>query len=288
MKSTPPYSGSRPADVGADLLADLGAALAGARLGAAGAIAAWPVLLGRAVFYVLLLIVLTALWDKVIAERLSGTLAASLPPGGLTLYIGVTEWITLSVPAIHLRLEDDIRSGGLEILLLRPRSWLAQRIAESLGAMLVRMAVTGVAALTMLTLAGRPWPPLAVLGLLALIGPLGAVTGVLLYAVAGLSAFWVRRTLPAMLVVQKLMFLLGGLFAPITLYPAWLARLGAVSPFAANLYWPAALTVAPTRPAIAAVVAAALASQAFWIGALCVAIAGVWRAGLRKVLRGDL
>ena len=77
------------------------ATLAALRLGGAGAMAGWPVLLGRAAFYGLLMIVLTALWDKVIAERLPGGLVASLPAGGLAIYIGVTEWIGLAVPAVH-------------------------------------------------------------------------------------------------------------------------------------------------------------------------------------------
>ena len=238
-------------------LGALRSALAGIRLGAAGAAAGWPVLLGRAMFYVLLLTVLTALWDKVTAERLSGTLAAALPKGGLALYIGVTEWITLSVPAIHLRLEDDIRSGALEAHLLRPKPYLLQRIAEATGAMLVRLAVTGAAALLMLLVSGRPLPAPGVLAGLALTGPLGALTGVLLFTVAGLSAFWVRRTLPAMLLVQKLTFLLGGLFAPITLYPRWLGRLGAASPFAAHMYWPASLTLSASPRILAVTLASA-------------------------------
>jgi ABC-type uncharacterized transport system permease subunit len=242
------------------------------------------VLIGRAVFYGLLLVVLTALWDKVVAERLAGTLAAALPKGGLTLYVGVTEWLTLSVPAIYLRLEDDIRSGALEAQLLRPKPYLVLRVAEAVGGMLVRMAATGAAALSMLLVSGRPWPAPAVLAALVVVGPLGAMVGVLLSAVAGLSAFWIRRTLPAMLVIQKALFLLGGLFAPITLYPAWLARLGAASPFAAHLYWPAVLTIAPSPGTFML----ALASQSVWIALLVAVIAAIWHAGLRRVLRGDL
>jgi len=260
------------------------AALAGARLGAAVAVAGWPVLLGRAVFYGLLLTVLTALWDKVMAERLAGGLVGALPAGGLALYIGVTEWIGLSVPAIHLRIEDDIRSGALEAHLLRPKAYLVQRIAETLGAMLARIAVTGAAALAMLAASGRPWPSATVIALLVVLGPLGATIGVLLFTIAGLTAFWVRRTLPAFLVTQKLLFLLGGLFAPVTLYPPWLAWLGRLSPFAAHLYWPAALTIDPSPT----LVAATLAAQAFWIVALGGVVALIWRAGLRRVLRGDL
>jgi ABC-2 type transport system permease protein len=259
-------------------------ALVSSRLGAASALAGWPVLVGRAGFYALLMVVLTALWDKVIAEHLPGTLAAALPAGGLALYIGVTEWVGLSVPAIHLRLEDDIRSGSLEAHLLRPKPYLVQRIAEAQGAMLVRLMVTGFAGLAMLTASGRPWPSPVTIGLLAILGPLGATIGILLFTIAGLSAFWARRTLPVFLVLQKMLFLLGGLFAPITLYPEWLARLGALSPFAAHLYWPAVQTIGPSPSGAAA----ALASQVAWIGLLSAIIAVIWRAGLRRLLRGAL
>ena len=259
-------------------------ALASVRLGAGGAMAGWPVLVGRAMFYVLLMSVLTALWDKVIAERLPGSLVAALPAGGLALYIGATEWIGLSVPAIHLRLEDDVRSGALEAHLLRPKAYLVQRIAEALGAMLVRMAVTGSAALILLAVSGRAWPPLTGLAALAVAGPLGATIGVLLFTIAGLSAFWARRTLPVFLIIQKLLFLLGGLFAPITLYPLWLAQLGKLSPFAAHLFWPASLMIAPSWVAVRY----ALASQLAWIVLLSALIALIWRAGERKLLRGDL
>src|SRR5205085_6846082 len=123
-------------------------------------------------------------------ERLPGTLVGAPPAGGLALYIGVTEWIGLSVPAIHLRLEDDIRSGSLEAHLLRPKPYLVQRIAEAQGAMLVRLMVTGLAGLAMLAASGRPWPSPATMGLLAVLGPMGATVGILLFTVAGLSAFW--------------------------------------------------------------------------------------------------
>src|SRR5262249_38148315 len=107
-------------------------AAAAARLGAIQALAAWPVLAGRAIFYLLILVVFAALWDKVTAEQVT-RLAGMLPPEGLAVYIGVTEWVALSVVAIQLRLEDDIRNGGLEPYLLRPKSYLLQRVAPAMG-----------------------------------------------------------------------------------------------------------------------------------------------------------
>ena len=245
--------------------------VAAARIGAAGTLAAWPVLVGRSLFYVVALLVLTALWDRVAAERLPGALA--LPAGGLALYVGATEWITLSVPAVQLRLEDDIRLGALEAHLLRPKPYLSQRIAEAIGALIARLFVTGLVAVGLLVVSGR-----------VVLGVLGGVIGVLLYVLAGLSAFWVRKTLPAMLIIQKLLFLLGGLFAPISLYPGAFRRAAEASPFAAGLYWAARQAIDPSVNGFMI----ALAWQVSWIGLLCALVAAIWRAGLRKVLKEGL
>ena len=48
------------------------------RVGLAAALSAWPVLLGRAIFYGVCLMVLVAFWDKVGSQRLAGTLAVRL------------------------------------------------------------------------------------------------------------------------------------------------------------------------------------------------------------------
>lgn len=245
------------------------------------ALAAWPVMLGRCLFFVLVMIVLAALWDKVAAERLAGTLAQTLPPGGLAIYVGVTEWITLSVVAVHLRLEDDIRSGALEPHLTRPRSYLPQRIYEAFGGMAARLVFLGATGLCLLALSGRAGPDAPTFAVIAVLGALGAAIGVLLYALVGLCAFWVRRVLPALLIMQKLMFLAGGLFAPITLYPDWLYRLCAPTPFAAHVFFPGQMAIAPSL----ALAAHALVLQLAWLGLLALACALVWSAGLTRLLR---
>ena len=274
MRSTPPWT-SRTLST----LAAMGAAY---RVGLASALAAWPVLLGRAIFYGVCLMVLVAFWDKVGSQRLAGTLAMRLPPGGLGVYIGVTEWVTLSVPAIQLRLEDDIRSGALEPHLLRPKPYLAQTLAGEAGGMSARLAMLGAAGLLLLALSGRTWPPGFGLVYVAVLGAIGAGIGMLLYALVGLTAFWMRRVLPALLLMQKLMFLLGGLFAPISLYPGWLHTLAVASPFAAHLAFAGQAILSPS----AADFGRALAAQAFWAVALSLAAALIWRAGLAKTMKG--
>ena len=260
------------------------AAFSAFALGVRRNLANWPILMGRMLFYLVAMAVISALWDKVAVQNLHGTLAASLPPGGLTLYVGATEWITLSVTAIHLRLEDDIRFGMLEPHLLRPKPYLLQKIAEALGDTLARLLGIGSAALIALFLSGRATPPPIVFIYVAMLGALGAVIGVLLYVVVGLCAFWVRRVLPPYLIMQKSMFLLGGLFAPISLYPGWFYHLAVVTPFAANTFLAGNQMIAPS----AAGFGEALLAQFAWIAVIAALIALLWRAALRKILREGL
>jgi ABC-2 type transport system permease protein len=262
----------------------LSASAAAFFFGARQTVAAWPVLIGRAIFYLICMAVLSSLWDKVSAARLAHTLATSLPSGGLTLYVGATEWITLSVVAVHLRLEDDIRSGALEPHLLRPKHYLVQKISESFGGMIVRLGAIGAAALLALAISQRPGPPVWAYAYLAILGVLGCALGVLLFTLAGLCAFWIRRVLPPYLIVQKLTFLLGGLFAPISLYPGWFYRFAVASPFAAHIFYPGLQMIAPSWKTFLE----GLSAQVFWLLAISFLVALVWRAGVGRVLREGL
>lgn len=281
MRSTPLWA---PENAGRswarEALADLRAAAGAFRLGLAGAFAAWPALAGRVVFYAVCLMVLGAFWGKVGAARLPGTLAARLPAGGLGPYVGVTEWIVISTVAVQLRFEDEVRSGVLEARLLRPRTWALLLIAEAAGGTAARMIAIAPAAAILLLLAGL-WPGAPTLARTALLAVGGAAIALLVYALVGLSAFWVRRVLPAALIAQKLAFLLGGLFAPISLYRGWLHTLAIASPFAAQLGFAGQSILSMSWTGFAH----ALAAQAMWGSVLAVLVALASRAGVAKTLR---
>ncbi len=187
----------------------------------------------------------------------------------------------MSVAAIHLRLEDDIRFGMLEPHLLRPKPYLVQKLAEAMGDSLGRLIGIGAAALLALALSGRAVPPPIAFFYIAVLGVLGTAVGVLLMTLVGLSAFWVRRVLPPYLIMQKALFLLGGLFAPVSLYPGWFYHAASVTPFAATLFVAGNQALAPSLAAFAR----GLMAQLAWIVLLTGLVALVWHAGLRKVLR---
>ena len=265
---------------GQELRAEALSALAALRLGFVATLAAWPALLGRMVFYAVCLLVIGAFWRTVGIARLPAALASRLPAGGLVDYVRVTEWITLSVVPVHIAIEEDVRSGAVEARLLRPRSWLVLEGARALGGTFARLLAVGVMAVFLIALSGE-WPRTEGLAEVTLLAPGGLIIGVELFLLVGLTAFWLRRVMPAMLICQKLMFLLGGLFAPIALYRGWFHALAAASPFAAHLNAAGEAIIDPSWSGLAS----GLAAQAAWTALLALTLWGTAAAALAKLRR---
>ena len=193
-------------------------------------------LAGRAVFFVVILFIFSRLWHVVLASGPS-------PWAGereLIWYLAVTEWCVLSVPAIFLAIEADVRSGDVACQLVRPVSYVGARVAEGAGDAAVRLLVLGAAGATGAWLLAGGLPAGA-RGLL-LVPPLVVLSSLLavLAAVAiGLSAFWIVDTSPVMWIWSKLLFVLGGLFLPLEIYPDWLRAVARYTPFPSMLWGPA-------------------------------------------------
>ena len=180
-----------------------------------------------------------------------GRHAGRADPKALVWYLAATEWIVLSAPPIHVEIQEAIRRGDVVYRLgVRSRTWLPSSRA-----------------------ARRCWPcALPLLGLTAFVCAFaftgwippadgarcrravrvggrraaghGAVLGI------GLLAFWLQDVSPVFWVWQKLMFVLGGLMLPLSLYPA-IQRVAAFTPFPTLLAGPASfmLANASRRPA---------------------------------------
>lgn len=239
-----------------------------ARMSARGEIVA------RLLFYAVILLVFSRLWAAILDE-------APTPeerPAHFVWYLAITEWILLSLPPIYLDVERDLTSGALAYRLARPISYPLARFAEGAGDMVVRLATLlpfgfGVA----LVLTGElPARPIA----LAVI-PLGFAAAALVLAMqllVGLSAFWIHDCRPLYWLWQKSAFLLGGMLLPLQLYPEGLRDVAVWTPFAAVLNGPGSLALSSARP-VGLVAASILA----WSMATALAIAWVFRRGLRRV-----
>lgn len=230
-------------------------------------------LIGRAAFYAVILLIFSRLWH-VVGER---GIAAGAGPVELLWYLAITEWVMLSAPPLFLEVDRDVRTGDIAYQLPRPVSYIGARLAEAAGTFCLRavlLAFTGMA-LAWTMSGGWPEDPRGLL--LAL--PLGLAAGALVMicnAIIGLTAFWLEDSTPVYWIWQKCAFVLGGLMIPLDVYPDWLRAVADWLPFAALMYGPGRMAFG-WDPGFAGVVAVRLL---VWGALACLLLVFVYRRGL--------
>lgn len=186
---------------------------------------------GRVMFHVLLLFIFSRLWRVVPF----GVADARAP----VWYIAITEWVILSIPAVHLDIERDFASGDVAYFLPQPVSWVSLKVAEAMGGYVLRLLVLGAVALpaTFWFAGGFPADAAGLPFALPLALAAGLL-GILVQAVIGVCAIWMTDVSPLYWIWQKCCFVFGGLVVPLDIYPAWVQTVARHSPFAAMLYGP--------------------------------------------------
>ena len=207
-------------------------------------------LYGRMVFFAVILGVFSSLWRAVGEAGLS--IAAD--PKALVWYLAATEWILLSVPQVHVDVQEAIRRGDIVYRLGQPASFVLAEFAAGMGAVALRMPVLGATAFVCAWAFTRWTPPLATMALFVPFAVAAVALLVALHVWIGMLAFWMQDVAPVFWVTQKLMFVFGGLMLPLTLYPAFMQTAAALTPFPVMLFTPASLMLGTefVRPLILA------------------------------------
>ena len=196
-------------------------------------------LYGRMVFFAVILGVFSSLW-RAVAEA---GIPVAADPKALVWYLASTEWILLSAPLVHIDIQEAIRRGDVTYGLGRPLSYVVAEFAAGVGLLAIRAPLLGIAAFVC-AVAVTGWvPPLTALATVVPFGLVAAALITALYLCIGLLAFWLQDVSPVFWVVQKLMFVLGGLMLPLELYPVVVRRIAAFTPFPALLAGPASLVL---------------------------------------------
>jgi ABC-2 type transport system permease protein len=190
-------------------------------------------------FFAVILGVFSSLW-RAVGEA---GMPVAADPKALVWYLAATEWILLSAPPLHIEIQEAIRRGDVVYQLGRPASYVLAELAAGLGLVAVRAPLLGLTAF-LCAFAFTAWTP--PLGALAMVVPFGLVACALitaLHVLIGLLAFWLQDVSPVSWVWQKLMFVLGGLMLPVALYPDFIQRAAAFTPFPALLAGPASFVL---------------------------------------------
>ncbi len=237
------------------------------------------VLFGRIAFYAVLLMIFSALWRAVFAAQAAGSAPPSAEFGDYVWYLVVTEWIVLSQPSLHMEVQSDVQSGDIAYQLGRPVSYVGSKLCEGLGDLALRLIVLGAAGLVFGRFFAESWPDPTQLLLAALVGLLASLLMLLCLLSIGLCALWLHDCMPIYMVWQKLVFVLGGLMLPLSIYPGWLQSLALASPFSAMLYGPGHL-VSGHEPGLALPLVLKLCG---WCTLAAVVMCVLERRGVRRL-----
>jgi ABC-2 type transport system permease protein len=196
-----------------------------------------PAFLVRNLFFVVIVFIFWSLWRVVFAGK---AVIAGLTLVQTLWYLTFTETVELCKGRIFVQVQEEVKDGTLAVMLCKPYSYALFHLSRAMGESMVKiLPILAEGALLGILIVG-PLPGY----LLSL--PLGIVlivAGLLLtnlwMLLLGLIAFWTEEVSPFYWIVQKLVFILGGLFIPIDLFPAWLGGIARWLPFAFSAYWPA-------------------------------------------------
>jgi ABC-2 type transport system permease protein len=193
----------------------------------------------RAALLVVLVFILSQLWRTTFALR-SVQMLNGFTITDMIWYLCAAESIAMSMPALSRRIDQEVRSGQLAYLLGRPCSYVFYNFAHYLGERLIRFSMNcAVGIVLALIVAGLPnitWQ-----GMLAwpLVAFLAMCIDFVAYFAIGLLAFWTEETQSFVLVFSRLTLVLGGVLAPLEIFPQPLRSIAQVLPFSAILYGPA-------------------------------------------------
>ena len=196
----------------------------------------------RALFLIALIYIIGQLWKTTFANH------SSLLPGfsvnALVWYLAAAETIATSLPQLTRRIDQEVRSGELAYLLGRPCSYVLYNYAHYLGERLVRLALNGMVAAGVAFIFAGP-PPFSLPGVA--VWPLMVLLAIsiefICYFAIGLLAFWTENTQPFSFIFSRLELVLGGVLAPIEIFPQPLRAVAQALPFSTILYGPSRMLV---------------------------------------------
>lgn len=197
----------------------------------------------RLVLLVVLIYIIGQLWKTTYSLH-SSLMLSGFTVNSMVWYLAAAETIATSLPALTRRIDQEVRSGELAYLLGRPYSYMLYNYARYMGERSIRLALSGlVAALVALIFVGPP--QLTWMGVVA--WPLMVLLAIsiefLCYFSIGLLAFWMENTQALSFLFSRLELVLGGVLAPIAIFPQPLRSIAQFLPFSTMLYGPSTTLV---------------------------------------------
>ncbi|MCK5198551.1 MAG: ABC-2 family transporter protein, partial [Spirochaetales bacterium] len=228
-------------------------------------------------FFVVILFVFYSLWSVIYRDQ---AMIAGLTLTQTLWYLTFTESIELSKARVYRQIQDEVKDGSIAYALGRPYSYNGFKASRFFGEGIVKVIpimFLGFIICTIFTgtLPGY-WRALP-FGTILILG--GLVLNIMWGIIIGLLAFWTEEVTPFYWILQKLIFIAGGMFFPIDFFPEWLQGAAKTAPFAFSAYWPAITMVDFSYENFRT----ALCGQLFYITLLAFAAYLIFKTALKRI-----
>ena len=163
------------------------------------------------------------------------------PVDDVCWYACLTQMMLFLSPRLFISIDQDVRSGDISYLLIRPISYIAMRVSEGIGAMSANALLYYTAGIACVGFYIGDLPSTGWVGLVTalLFLYLGSILHLMYQAISGITALWLQQAEAFYRIYQKILIVLGGLYMPIPLYPDWLYTLSKFTPVYVMMYGPA-------------------------------------------------
>ena len=199
--------------------------------------------LARSLFLVIVLFIFFQLWSKVYSGMGMRTVAG-FSRGDMLWYLMVTQVLLISFPKMEMVINEEIRSGAIAYQLNKPYDYINYQLATYWGDLLARFLLTAaVGILTAWLCIGSMHLDVAHLPLFLLVFIGSQLLNFAIMMAIALLAFVVEDAMPFVWIKHKLLFTIGGLMIPVTVFPSFLQQLCLWLPFSNILYGPATLAI---------------------------------------------
>lgn len=229
--------------------------------------------------------ILAALWDAIFRSSPEPTLGGYTRAGILT-YVVMTWFVGQLINlGVEWTVAFEIRQGQIATNLVRPVSYFARLISESLGHAslnFLSVVLPGWILLQVILIGtmGMPWPTPLAMALFLVSTLLGFALSFMINFLFALSAFWLTYVFGFITLKSAVVRLFTGELIPMSFFPAGLGAVFECLPFAGTIAIPVGLYLGTYAGWDAVRV---LAIQLFWVVVLFVATRAAWRASVRRL-----
>lgn len=190
--------------------------------------------------------------------------------------------IGLNVRSVFKLVETDIKSGAVEVGLVRPLDWRLIKLCQQLGKNMIECVVLVLAfTVTLFLMVGVPDMAHVSLGFLVgyvVLVMLAIVTAGAMFMTVGLTAFWLNDAQSVYRLLDKTVMIFGGAFVPIALLPEGVQTVLRYTPF--GIYGAATQLF---NPGLAQHLLTTIVSAITWSVLLILLCQWVWRTAQRRI-----